>query len=152
MGLWGWKIIPIPTPYPHPWGSPRGFPYPRQPWIAELLVFLYFHVLNKDSHHTYWLHPSMCLDSIRLPWLQFNLHEIQFSLSLMCIQSSFTARIAASLTEITRCDWLARGSFTHQSPHGQRRHAVHASAMIIISVASPLVSLPSPIPGCQPPT
>ena len=28
MGLWGWKIIPIPTPYPYTWGSP----YPRQPW------------------------------------------------------------------------------------------------------------------------
>ena len=32
MGLWGWKIIPIPTPYPYPWGSPWGSPYPRQPW------------------------------------------------------------------------------------------------------------------------
>jgi len=27
MGLWGWKIIPIPTPYPYL----RGSPYPRQP-------------------------------------------------------------------------------------------------------------------------
>ena len=33
----GENLIPIPIPFPWVWGSPWEFPYPRQPWLSELI-------------------------------------------------------------------------------------------------------------------
>ena len=130
MGLWGWKIIPIPTPYPYTWGSP----YPRQPWkflwiFACHLPFLSFssNPLILALSFPFWFpsHFTLCNRVVSLvissSFLSFALMAVRRVISqqgLLACDTPTAATLACLHHSVPfrPCGWQAEGESESMAP------------------------------------